>query len=724
MKYHQIVSVPHIAVVLIITWCLASSSSAQFFELTSHKMRLWADHIVVNRSSIEARGDVYIRQSPYSIYAGYIHINLNTNEINAEKSVLAQFNSVCISGNRLYLNINTQTGIIHQGTLFYEQGPLYIKGNKIEKTSENTYRVDDVQVTGCDLCDPDWSISGKDVHITIDGYARLWHGRMSVKNVPIFYTPYFIFPVKQDRQSGLLFPFVEHSSRKGWLYQQPFYWAIGNSCDATIYTTFMEKRGIMNGLEFRYNTGIHSKGTFMIDYLDDRQQETVDNTSVWGYHNDDYLRLESKRYWIRTKIDHPMFFKTMLHLDADWISDPDYLKTFDTGYTGFNNSRDELFRRHNRNIDDSDETFRFNRLMINRKFELSRIYGEFQWFDEVYHQNHENHISQIQHLPIIRFSKIQSPLGALPVFYDLDIQYAYEYQKDAEKYHNLYMAPGITCPLNIFPYFSLEQSFQWKGGYLHSHSHTATAHQNLFKTCITSELYKIYSFGSNHAKNNAKKEFKHSIRLVTTYTHASDIEESLEQFRLFDEKSNTINWLISNTWTEKILTKQTRNNLFRTEYKQRVKLAFSGDYDILDDNSMSDLNNSRAFSPIKMDFFWHSDVYSFDADALWSVYDDELIQYHMSLDMDDNDENQLKIQYQYCMDNNESINTELLARLYSKLNILADYAHDIHSNQRIQHGLGFEYKGSCWRMDGMYHDNADTDDRSFSVMIHLDGISN
>ena len=726
MKYHQIDTTSQIITILVITWCLTSSSSAQYFEITSHKMRLWADHIVVDRNCIEARGDVYIRQDPYSIYAGYIHINLNTNEIIAERAVLAQFKDTCITGNRLYLNTNTQTGTIHQGTLFYEQGPLYIKGNEFKKTGEHTYRVDEVQVTGCDLCDPDWSISGKNVHITIDGYASLWHGKMSVKNVPIFYTPYFIFPAKRDRQSGLLFPYIEHSSRKGWLYQQPFYWVIGKSYDATFYNTYMEKRGIMNGLEIRYNTGIQSKGSLMFDYLDDRQQETVDKQSIWGYRNDDYLRLESKRYWLRSKIDHSLLFKTILHLDLDWISDPDYLKTFDTGYTGFIKSRENLFQRHNRDIDDSDETFRLNRLMITRKFVTSRIYLEFQWFDDVYHQTIENNESPVQKLPIVRFSKIQSPLWHWPIFIDLDTQYAYKYQKDAEKYHTLYMAPGVTCPLNISPYFSLEQSVQWKGGYSHSHSHAATSHQNIFKTCITSELYKIYSFGSNHAKKKAKKEFRHSIRLITKYTHASNIEGSVVNFQLFDDKSNKIDWLISNTWTEKIVTNQTRKKISSTEYRQRVKLAFSGDYDMLDDKAknLSDQNRSQSFSPIKMDFFWHADVFSFDADALWSIYEEELIQYHMSLDMDDQVGNQFEIQYQYCADNNESMNTKIFARLYSKLNFLANYAHDIHNNQRIQHGLGLEYKGPCWRLDGMYNDNADTDDRSFSVMIHLDGISN
>ena len=689
-------------------------------------MRLWADQIVINRTIIEARGDVYIRQDQYSLFAGYIHIDLITKSIIAKHNVLVEFNNTFVSGNQLWLDIQTQKAKVHKGTLFYEPGSLYMKGNIIEKTGRNTFYVDKMLVTGCDLCNPDWSISGNDVHITIDGYARIWHGRMSVKNVPIFYTPFFIFPVKQDRQTGLLLPFVEHSSRKGWLYQQPFYWVIGNSYDATLYTTFLEKCGIMNGLEFRYNISPQSTGTFMFDYLNDRQQDSVNNQSQRGYLNDEYLRENSERYWIRMKIDQNLLFNTKFHLDIDRISDPDYLKTFETGYTGFVTSRNSLFHRHHRDIDDADERFRFNRMMIARRFESSKIYGEFQWFDDVYHHNYTENELPVHQLPVIRFSSIQSPLRYFPIFLDLDTQYAYEFQKEAEKRHHLYMASALTLPLDIFPYLSIEQSFQWKGGYSHSHSHQMSAQQNTFKTSITSELYKIYSFGSNHAKTKAKKLFKHSIRLVTAYAYVPNVKENWKYFRLFDEASNKIKWSLTNSWIEKKTKNQSRKDTSTAEYKQRVNLVFSGYYEILEDNeqSLSDQNGNQAISPIKMDFFWHADTFSFNADTLWSVYNDELLQYHMALDLNNPDDKQLKIHYQYCKDRNESIDSEISALLHPRFKILASYSHDIHNNQRIQNALGLEYTGPCWRLNGMYNDKADTNDRSLSVMIHLNGISN
>ncbi|ETR65034.1 MAG: hypothetical protein OMM_14918, partial [Candidatus Magnetoglobus multicellularis str. Araruama] len=99
-------------------------------------------------------------------------------------------------------------------------------------------------------------------------------------------------------------------------------------------------------------------------------------------------------------------------------------------------------------------------------------------------------------------------------------------------------------------------------------SHASTAQQKTFKTCITSEIYKIYSFGSNHAKTESNNEYKHSIRLVTTYTHISDPKDRLDQFRLLNEETSKINWLLSNTWTQKIEKKQTRSASSIAAYQQ------------------------------------------------------------------------------------------------------------------------------------------------------------
>jgi len=697
--------------------------NAQYFEISSPKIRLWADRIIAQKDHIAAHGDVLICSEPYTIYAGHMSFDLNTKVLIADQSVLLQFKDTCVSGKHLFFDFESETGTINQGQLFYEPASLFIQGNKIEKTGPHTYKIDHFGITTCDLCDPDWKISGKDLRVKVNGYASLWHGILSVKNMPVFYTPFFVFPVKEERQTGLLFPFVEHSGRKGWLFQQPFYWIMGKSADTTFYSTYMEKRGLMQGLEFRYNIGPQTRGTFMVDNLDDRQPETINTQKQWGYDHDDYIRSNTNRYWIRAKIDQPLPFNSMAQLDLDWVSDPDYLKTFDSSYTGFESTRKNMLQRHQREMDDSDETFRTNRLHVQRIFERSRIYGELQWIDDVYYRNNANDQPPIHHLPVIRYSSIQDNLWNLPLIVDFDTRYAYEYQKDNDNQDTYSLVSNLILPIHTIPGLYIEPAFLWKGGYFHNNAQSESVFQKAFKTSVTSQIYKIYCFGSNHADRNVKKSYKHSIQMHATYWHMTDASSEMDRWHLFGEELNKIKWLVSNTWIEKMQSSHA------PVYKQRLKLAFSGDYNILEnrENDITSCQESQInqkFSPVKADLTWTEDIFSLNSDALWSIYDHELIQCHVAFHIFGNKSQQFKLNYQYAEDSNESLDTEITTRLSKKIKLIASYAHDIHNYQRTHHSLGLEYQGPCWRLDGMFYDNANTRDQRFSMMIHLDGISN
>jgi len=719
-------------IIFIFGYC--STSHTQYLEMKSSKIRLWADTITINKKTIVADGDVFIKQENQSIYANHIIININKNKIEAYDSVLAQFNESFLSGEHLWFDLETKKGEIHQGTLYYEPGPLYIKGNRIEKKGEKSYYIDKVLVTGCDICNPDWTLSGKDVHLTVDGYASLWHGKMTFKNVPVFYTPFFLFPIKESRQSGLLFPFVEHSSRKGWVFQQPLYWVINKSFDATFYTSFMEKRGVMNGFEFRYNTGIQSIGTIMFDYLKDRQTDIFKNNGKWGYKHDDYYRQNTDRYWLRLKLDQPLFFKSTAFIDVDWVSDQDYLKTFNTGYTGFEKTRKIFSKRHDRSIEDPDETKRINLIHIKKLFKKNRFYAECRWYDDIYYRKFDSKISPVQDLPIIRFSKTLSPISNFPIFIDFDTFYSYKYQETSNNTHNTYLSSGLYLPINKIPFLYIEPSIKWKGGYSKDNYDSKTIQQKRFETYLTSELYKIYSFGSKHANKHSLKKYKHSIRILGGYTYVPESNDDNYMFDMsfFDKKTNKLSWLISNTIVEKTKRGLPANSSQKDHffYKQRLKLDLSGDYNILESRENNpfecdDSHECESLSPLKVNFLLNAELFNIDADAKWSKNDKKWQNYHFSVDFhDQNNQQALELGYQYTKDQNESLNGKITAYALQNLKILASYEYDLKNHDYIQYGLSFDYYGPCWKLVGSFNDNADTNDQSFSVMIHLDGISN
>lgn len=108
-------------------------------------------------------------------------------------------------------------------------------------------------------CAPDtlsfWQLHAQRVDLDRDvgrGYA--YNSWLTVKGVPVFYTPYFDFPIDNRRQTGFLFPTVGTSSVSGFNLSTPYYLNLAPNYDATITPHLFSARGLqLNGL-FNYLT--------------------------------------------------------------------------------------------------------------------------------------------------------------------------------------------------------------------------------------------------------------------------------------------------------------------------------------------------------------------------------------------------------------------------------------------------------------------------------------
>ena len=233
-----------------------------------------------------------------------------------------------------------------------KENHFYIRGDRIEKTGKDTYQAKQASVTSCDGDRPDWIITGRTLNVTIEGYGTATHATLKARDVPVLYVPYLVFPAKTKRQTGLLVPEVGVSDRKGVAWDQPLFWAINDTSDATVYGHYMAERGTKVGLEYRYALTDAAFGAIMADGLEDRKIDdgTPDNTLKWGYADDDYDRPNSDRYWLRAKMDQALPWGAAARLDLDIVSDQDYLTEFRDGRSGFDASRDYFLEAFGRDL--------------------------------------------------------------------------------------------------------------------------------------------------------------------------------------------------------------------------------------------------------------------------------------------------------------------------------------------------------------------------------------
>jgi LPS-assembly protein len=299
-----------------------------------------------NTDQYFAAGNVVITKENLKLSADRVHFQQKTMEVFADGHVMLISGKDILTGERMEMDLNKEIGVVFDGTIFIEQNHFYIKGNRLEKTGQDTYRAERASLTSCDGEKPAWKINARDVKVTVEGYGSAKHASLWARDIPVFYSPYLFFPVKLNRQTGFLTPQLGYSDRKGAEYVQPFFWAIDKSSDATFYEHFMGLRGNKIGAEYRYMMSTETKGAVMADVLNDRKVDDGigNNSNDWGYTDDQFLRPNEDRYWFRMKHDQELPAGFSGRLDLDIVSDQDYLNEFKKGYSGFDETERYFLR--------------------------------------------------------------------------------------------------------------------------------------------------------------------------------------------------------------------------------------------------------------------------------------------------------------------------------------------------------------------------------------------
>jgi LPS-assembly protein len=205
----------------------------------SSEISVTADKLTAEDGSnrIEATGNVEIKRGGMTLKADEARMNRTTQDTEAKGRVTVDDPEWKVkSADSIQMNLEKETGEILNGDLFLEDGHVSMTGRRFQKFGGQTYHVDDGFFTTC-LCEsgaPSWKFSAEQMDLTLDGTGTIRNGYFYVLDVPVFYLPYGSFPLRTERQTGFLFPQFGQSSKEGFRFMQPFFWAISKSTDATV----------------------------------------------------------------------------------------------------------------------------------------------------------------------------------------------------------------------------------------------------------------------------------------------------------------------------------------------------------------------------------------------------------------------------------------------------------------------------------------------------------
>ena len=401
-----------------------------------------------------------VYKTTVTIKADWMVYDVELESIKAKGNVLIITGEDQLRATEGTIKLTNNTGRFVDAKIIRKQHSLHLEGKSIEKTGFDTYHIQDGWVITCKVEEgevPPWSFSSTDVDIRQGGYAFLKHAKFNIKNIPVFYTPYMVVPVKNTRQTGLLFPEFSNSTNGGFGFNIPLFLNISESMDATFFPEYFVNRGFMPGIEFRYVERANDKGMFSANYLDDK----LSDPSETDYYNDTgYTHTNSDRYWLRGKADHVFGDSWISRLDIDVVSDQDYLTEFKAGTTGFKKNHDSYLETFGRGFQNETSLYRENSFKVLRNWDGISFEANFLAIDEASSDPRDTN-TPLWKLPGMDF------VGAVPVTgtsltFDWDANYVNYWREDGIGGHRIDLRPSIATPVPLGPYFESRAEFGFR----------------------------------------------------------------------------------------------------------------------------------------------------------------------------------------------------------------------------------------------------------------------
>lgn len=243
-----------------------SNDAASFIE--ADRMEGSAD------DELHLYGNAQIRRGGTVLSADRITYRHAEDTVEAAGNARIARQGASFSGPSMLFRITSRSGEMPDAE--WEYAPRNLRGcaKNIKFLSGDNTTMEDVTITTCRRDDEAWFIRMNELQI--DEYDQSASGTgatLHFQGVPILGSPWFAFPISNQRRSGFLTPTYGMSSTRGVDLSIPYYFNIAPNYDYTLTPRIMTKRGVMMGNQFRFLLP-NVEGELNLDYLpNDREYD-------------------------------------------------------------------------------------------------------------------------------------------------------------------------------------------------------------------------------------------------------------------------------------------------------------------------------------------------------------------------------------------------------------------------------------------------------------------
>lgn len=233
------------------------------------EIQITADDVdLVDKGISLLTGNVQILRDRQHLEAERVWYNQGTGFTDVQGNVRFWDQGLYAAGERGRFELLNKLGHIEQA--HFRLAAAHGRGQArdiLVNSRDEVLRAEEGTYTTCDPGNRDWLLRGKDIKLNRRSeVGTAWNVTVSLKGIPIFYSPFLTFPLTDKRKSGFLPPRIGTSGKTGVELLVPYYWNIAPNQDATFAVRGMTKRGALLTGEYRFLTR-SADGQLGLEYL-------------------------------------------------------------------------------------------------------------------------------------------------------------------------------------------------------------------------------------------------------------------------------------------------------------------------------------------------------------------------------------------------------------------------------------------------------------------------
>jgi LPS-assembly protein len=670
-------------------------------------------HIII------AEGKVDIRQGERRIHADRVEVNEQTKIAQMRGNVVLVMEEDIFSGKEGEFNLATRCGEMREARLFLKKNHFHVDSALMRKTGDQSYFAEEAKVSTCDADNPVWTISARQLSVVMDGYAVGKDGVLRLAGIPVLYLPAAVMPVMATRQSGFLMPAYGQHRAGGTVVELPFYWAINNFSDATIYQNYLSNRGYMQGVEFRRHGHEESAANFRLFYINDTFDEATTN----------------HRYWVAGMVNQQLG-EWNARLTLDQVSDLNYLANFNFGYMGLNRYSRDLLTEFGRDLEQQEVQTRVSSLLLARNL----AWGNFTAYSRYYERLNPLDPRLWNRLPGAELLTAPLQIGGLPFYGGVNTSYTYFYQYKGSYGDRLDFHPRLWLqqPLVMGTFLSSRVGFHETLFRIDQSEPDTPREGYVGRQLFDTKVSLLGAWSRDYGRSEGSTTFyRHTISPEITYYNIPRFVpgkypafDPLDQgwvaqanrnlpIRDGDDPVGGVNALtygIGNSILGRGQTPQGQAAVRDMLWFRLSQSAFFNKTSMgLDGTSV----RHHQFS----DFWGELEVYPFRQVTLGtnmglSPYKEGFDRADIKMTfMDARRQNYVSANYVFIKDFAKQINVETYLNLFQSVKTWLTYSHTFETNNQLEKRYGIIFQRQCWGVVLSYTDRPDDQRVGFTVFI-------